>query len=307
MKAAVFHTYGGPIEIVDAPKPKLLPDSVMIEVHAASVNPVDNLIRAGYMKGALPLSFPFIMGFDVSGVVTEVGERVTKFIKGDAVFARPNSLQAGTIAEYTMVKENELAFKPKGITHLQAAAIPLAGLTAWQGMVVKGHLKKEQKVLIHAGSGGVGTLAIQIAKYLGAKVATTTSTENIELVRSLGADVVIDYKKHKFEEQLHDYDLAFDMLGGAALENSFKVVRKGGYVISIKDRDTKNLAQQYGVHFEAFLMWPSGEMLSTLAEVIDEGKLKPVIDRTYPLDQTSLAYDHLQSGRAKGKIVIQVK
>ncbi len=307
MKAAIINQYGTPVEIVEVDQPNLLADSVLIEVHAASINPIDNLVRAGYMKDLMPIPFPYIMGYDVSGVVLEVGEQVTKFKKGDEVFSRPNSMQAGTIAEYTMVKEEELALKPANITHQEAASVPLVGLTAWQALVAKGNLQKGQKVLIHAGSGGVGTLAIQMAKHLGAEVATTTSAKNFELVKNLGADVVIDYKTQKFEEELSEYDLVLDMLGGETLEKSFKVLKKGGRLVSIKAQDTKGLAKQYGVHFEAFFMWSSGEMLSDLAQLISDNVLNPVIDRTYAIDQTQEAYDYLQSGRAKGKVVIQVK
>ena len=307
MKAAVIREYGAQVEIANVPQPELLVDSVLIEVHAASVNPVDNIVRAGYMKEMMPILFPFTMGFDVSGVVLEVGDQVTKFKKGEEVFSRPNSMQAGTIAEYTVVKAEELALKPSNISHQEAASIPLVGLTAWQALVAKGNLQKGQKVLIHAGSGGVGTLAIQMAKHLGAEVATTTSSANIELVKNLGADTVIDYKTQKFEEELSDYDLVFDMIGGETMEKSFKVLKKGGCLVSIKGQDTQGLADQYGVRFDAFYMWPSGEMLSQLAQLISDGVLKPVIDQTYLIDQTQEAYDYLESGRAKGKVVIQVK
>jgi NADPH:quinone reductase-like Zn-dependent oxidoreductase len=307
MKAAIIKEYGAPIEISDAPQPALLADSVLIEVHAASVNPVDGIVQAGYLKEMMPITFPFTMGFDVSGIVVEVGDQVSKFKKGDEVFSRPNGMQAGTIAEYAVIKEEELAFKPSNIGHQEAASIPLVGLTAWQALVAKGTLQKGQKVLIHAGSGGVGTLAIQMAKHLGAEVATTTSATNAEMVKNLGADVVIDYKTQKFEEELSDYDLVFDMMGGEIMEKSFKILKKGGCLVSIKGEDSKGLAEQYGVRFEAFFMWPSGEMLSQLAQLISDGALKPIIDRTFSIDQIQEAYGYLQTGRAKGKIVIQVK
>jgi len=307
MKAAVIREYGAAIEISDVPQPALLADSVLIEVHAASVNPVDGIVQAGYLKEMMPITFPFTMGFDVSGVVVEVGDQVSKFEIGDEVFSRPNGMQAGTIAEYAVIKEEELAIKPSNISHQEAASIPLVGLTAWQAMVTKGNLQKGQKILIHAGSGGVGTLAIQMAKHLGAEVATTTSAVNAEMVKNLGADVVIDYKTQKFEEELSDYDLVFDMLGGEIMEKSFKILKKGGCLVSIKGEDSKGLAKQYGVRFEAFFMWPSGEMLSQLAQLISDGALKPVIDRTFSIDQVQEAYGYLQGGRAKGKIVIQVK
>jgi len=307
MKAAVIREYGAAIEISDVPQPALLADSVLIEVHAASVNPVDGIVQAGYLKEMMPITFPFTMGFDVSGVVVEVGDQVSKFKIGDEVFSRPNGMQAGTIAEYAVIKEEELAIKPSNISHQEAASIPLVGLTAWQAMVTKGNLQKGQKILIHAGSGGVGTLAIQMAKHLGAEVATTTSAVNAEMVKNLGADVVIDYKTQKFEEELSDYDLVFDMMGGEIMEKSFKILKKGGCLVSIKGEDSKGLAKQYGVRFEAFFMWPSGEMLSQLAQLISDGALKPVIDRTFLIDQVQEAYGYLQGGRAKGKIVIQVK
>lgn len=307
MKAAVIRGYGSAIEVADIEQPALLADSVLIEVHAASVNPVDGIVQAGYLKEMMPITFPFTMGFDISGVVVQVGEQVSKFKIGDEVFSRPNGMQAGTIAEYAVIKADELAIKPANISHQQASSIPLVGLTAWQAMVSKGALQKGQKVLIHAGSGGVGTLAIQIAKHLGAQVATTTSAANAQLVKSLGADVVIDYKTQQFEEELSDYDLVFDMMGGDIMEKSFKILKKGGCLVSIKGEDSKGLAQQYGVRFEAFFMWPSGEVLSQLAKFISDGALKPVIDRTFSIDQVQAAYDYLQTGRAKGKIVIQVK
>lgn len=307
MKAAIIAQYQARVEITEIPQPTLLADSVFIEVHAASVNPIDNIIRAGYMKEMIPIPFPFTMGFDVSGVVIEVGDQVTNFKKGDAVFSRPDTFQAGTIAEYAVIKEAEIALKPTNISHQEAASIPLVGLTALQALVSKGNLQKNQKVLIHAGSGGVGTLAIQIAKHLGAEVTTTTSSANTEMVKSLGADVVIDYKTQQFEEELNDYDLVFDMMGGEIMEKSFKVLKKGGCLVSIKGQDTKGLADQFGVRFESFFMWPSGEMLSVLAQMLSDNALKPIIDATYTIDQTQEAYDYLQAGRAKGKTVIQVK
>lgn len=305
MKAAIIREYGAQVKIADIPEPELKADAVMIEVHAASINPIDNIVRAGYMKEMMPVTFPYTMGYDVSGVVLEVGDNVRNFKKGDAVYGRIGQMQEGTIAEFVVVKEEELAIKPANISHEEAASIPLAGLTAWQALVSKGNLQTGQKVLIHAGSGGVGTLAIQIAKHLGAQVATTTS--NVEMVKSLGADLVINYKSQKFEEELSDYDLVIDMMGGEILSNSFKVLKKGGSLISIKGQDTEGLAKQFGVRFEVFFMWPNGEMLSQLTQLIIDGELKPIIDRSFTFEETQEAYDYLQTGRAKGKIVIKVK
>jgi len=307
MKAAIIKEYGSQVEISDIPQPKLLEDSVLIEVHAASINPIDNILRAGYMKDMIPISFPYVMGFDVSGVVLEVGTKVTKFKKGDEVYSRPNTIEAGALAEYAVVKEEDVALKPATLSHAEAASIPLVGLTAWQALVSKGNLQKGQKVLIQAGSGGVGTMAIQMAKHMGAEVATTTSAGNGEMVRKLGADIVIDYRTQKFEEELSDYDLVFDLMGGEIMLNSFKVLKKGGCLVSIKGQDTEGVAGQYGVRFEAFFMWGSGQMLTHLAQLIDSGVLKPIIDRSYSLQQIQEAYDYLQTGRAKGKVVIKVK
>lgn len=307
MKAAVINEYEGDVVIAEINTPELSDDSVLIAVHAASLNPIDNILRAGYLKDMIPLQFPHVMGYDVSGVVTQVGKDVTKFVVGDAVFSRPNQNDAGAVAQFAVVKEAELAKKPASISHAEAASIPLAGLTAWQALVDKAGLKEGQKVLIHAGSGGVGTLAIQMAKHLGAYVATTASPRNAALVTSLGADLVIDYHTQNFEEVVSDYDVVFDMLGGEAMNKSFSVLKKGGHLVSIKGQDTDDLAQKFGVSFDWFFMEPDGEMLGHLADLISEGTLKPVIDSTFDFEDVAKAYDHLADGHAVGKIVVTVK
>ena len=307
MKAAVIRDYEAAIEVTEVEKPALEDDSVIIEVHSASLNPIDNILRAGYLRQMIELSFPHVMGYDVSGVVVETGSQVQSLKVGDAVLARPNQQDAGAIADFARLKESEVAIKPANLSHTNAASIPLAGLTAWQALIAKGHLKKEDKVLIHAGSGGVGTLAIQIAKHVGAYVATTTSAKNADLVKRLGADLVIDYKTEKFQEHLADYDLVFDMLGGDSITESFKVLKKGGALVSIKGEDTENLAPQYGVSFENFFMSPDGKMLTELVGLLDTGAIKPVIDKIYPFEQVSDAYDYLATGRAVGKIVVDLK
>jgi len=307
MKAAIIKDYGKQVEISEVSVPELSEDSVMIEVHAASINPIDNIVKSGYVKDVMKITFPYIMGYDVSGVVTEVGAKVSKFKIGDEVYSRPNQMNAGSISEYNVVKEDELALKPTRLTHEEAASIPLAGLTAYQALTTKGNLQKGQRVLIHAGAGGVGTLAIQIAKHLGGEVAVTTSRSNFELVKNLGADVVIDYKTQNFEEELSGYDLVLDTMGGDILKNSFKILKKGGSIVSIKGQDTEGLAKKYDVNFEAFFMWPSGEMLSHLAQLINDGVVKATIDRIYSFDKVQEAYDYLQTGHAKGKVVIKIK
>lgn len=307
MKAAVYQDYAAPVEIADVAMPLLQDSSVLIQVHAASLNPIDNILRAGHLRQMLELSFPHVMGYDVSGTVVEVGKDVKGVNIGDEVFARPNQEDAGAIAEFARLQESELAIKAANISHEQAASVPLAGLTAWQALVSKGNIQSGDKVLIHAGSGGVGTLAIQIAKHFGAFVATTTSGKNADLVKDLGADLVIDYTTQSFENELSDYDLVIDTMGGEILERSFKVLKKGGSIVSVKGQDTDGLAAKYGVNFEWFFMWPDGEMLAELGKLLSDGTVRTVIDSTYPMEKSAEAYDRLATGRARGKIVVSIK
>lgn len=308
MKAAIINDYGAQVTVADIAKPALLDDSVMIEVRAASVNPVDNLIRAGYLRSMMPIKFPYTMGNDVSGVVTEIGKGVTRFAVGDAVFARPNGMQSGTIAEFVMVKEQDLAKKPANLSHEEAASLPLVALTAWQALVSKANLQKGQKVLIHAGSGGVGSIGIQIAKHLGATVATTTSTENVAMVKALGADTVIDYRTQNFVDIVKDYDVVLDTLGGSTRTQSYSVLRKGGHLVSIiAPADTSGLAEQLSVKSDVFFMWPSGEQLAQIGKLVEQGAIRPLVDRVFVLEDVQEALDYSKSGRAKGKIVIRVK
>lgn len=304
MKAATIAGYQCPIVLTEVDKPSRKNDAVLIKVHAASLNPIDDILRSGAFKDSMPLSFPYVMGFDVSGDIVEIGQDVRHFKVGDAVFARPSQEDAGAIAQYARVRESELALKPTNLSHAKAASVPLAGLTAWQALVTKGKLQKGEKVLIHAGSGGVGTLAIQIAKHLGAHVVTTVSKGNMDLVKSLGADQVIDYKNQSFEDEVSDLDLVFDMLGGDILKRSFSTIKKGGRIISIKGEDSDGLAQKHGVHFETLWMNPDGAMLAELATLIEQGTIQPVIDSIYTMQDAAAAYEHLAAGHAVGKIVI---
>ena len=307
MRAAIVTEYGSPITVVDIDRPGLAPDSVMIEVYASSVNPIDSLIARGVMKEQLPYQLPWVVGYDVSGVVVACGADVTNFHVADEVFGRADSFQAGTMAEFAMIKEVDLAIKPTNVSHQQAAGVPLAGLTAWQALVEHGRVQPGEKVLIHAGSGGVGSLAIQIAKHLGAVVATTTSGSNLGMVEDLGADVAIDYQTQRFNEELSDYDLVIDTLGGESLERSFATVKRGGRIVSIKGEAPKGLADERGIHFTAFYMSPSGAMLTTLTGLIESGALRPIVDSVFPLSEVQQAFDHSDAGRARGKIIIQVK
>ncbi|SIT90374.1 2-desacetyl-2-hydroxyethyl bacteriochlorophyllide A dehydrogenase [Yoonia rosea] len=306
MKAAIIRDYETEIEIAEIDAPALSDDSVLIKVHAASINPIDYILQSGVMKDNIPLEFPHVMGFDVAGEITEIGKDVTGFHVGDAVYARANQQDAGAIAQIARLKASEMALQPANISHAEAASVPLAGLTAWQALITKAKMKKGDKVLIHAGSGGVGTLAIQIAKYFGAHVATTCSARNADLVRDLGADVVIDYKNQAFEDELSDYDIVFDMIGGETLNRSFKVLKKGGTLVSIKGQDTDNLAPDYGVRFEWFFMEPDGAMLADLGKLIADGHVKTVIDSSYKMEDVAAAYASLKDGHAVGKIVITI-
>ncbi len=306
MKAATINDYDAPIEIAEIDPPELREDAVLIEVHAASLNPVDSAIRSGAMKDALPIRFPHVMGFDVSGRVIEIGGEVTTFEVGDAVFARQAQDDAGAIAEMARVRASDLAPMPANLGHVEAASVPLAGLTAWQALVTKGRLAKGDKVLIHGGSGGVGTLAIQIAKHFGAHVATTCSARHADLVERLGADVVIDYRTQSFRDELSGYDLVFDTRGGKTLEQSFDVVRKGGTVVSIMGRDEDDLASEHGARFEFFLMEPDGKMLAEIGGLIERGAIETVVGGTYAMERTVDAYAALSDGDAPGKVVVEV-
>ncbi len=279
----------------------------MIEVHAAAINPVDWIIMDGYMKDMLPYELPWTIGYDVSGVVTEVGPNADGVCVGDEVFARADGMQAGTMAEYSAVKAHDLAIKPANVSHAEAASVPLAGLTAWQALFDKGGLQPGQRVLIHAGSGGVGALAIQFAKHAGAFVATTASAKNRALVEGLGADQCVDYANETFQDVVEPCDLVFDMLGGDTLEHSFDVVKPGGTVVSIKGEAPRGLAEERGLTFHQFFMEPDGKQLAEIARLITEGAVRPVVDSTFSLDEVAAAYEHARSGKANGKVAITVR
>ena len=333
MKAFVLDRYGKKetLRAAEVPEPELREDDVLIEVHATAVNLLDVKLRNGEFKLILPYRPPLILGHDVAGVVVRVGQRVRQFKVGDEVYARPDDFRIGTFAERIAVKEDSVAIKPKNITMEEAASIPLVGLTAWQAQVERAKLKAGQKVFIQAGSGGVGTFAIQLAKHLGATVATTTSAGNTALVKSLGADVVIDYKKDHFEEQLSDCDVVLNSQDGKTLSKSLGVLKPGGHLISISGppdpqfaRDIKAnwLVQQvmraisFGVRRQAnrlevgysfLFMKASGSQLRQITPLIESGAIRPVIDKVFPFDATNEALAYVESGRAKGKVVIKLR
>ena len=329
MKAYVVKKYGKKekLHLSEVAKPVINDNEVLVEIHAASVNQIDAKIRNGEFKMVMPYKPPFTIGHDVAGVVTQVGVKVSKLKIGDEVFASCK----GTFAEFITINENDLALKPKNISMEEAASIPLVGLTAWQVLIEKGNLKKGQKVFIQAGSGGVGTIAIQLAKHLGAYVATTTSSANKDLVKSLGADLIIDYKTQDFETILKDYDLVLNSQDSKTLEKSMKILKPAGKAISISgppDVDyanetglnwllknimrllsfkIKKLAKKLHVHYSFLLMKPNGEQLSEITALTEAGIIRPVVDKVFPFAETNEAMSYVEAGRAKGKVIVKVK
>jgi len=331
MRAARIHRYGPPevLSIDEVPEPEPGPRDVVVEVHATSVNPVDWKIRSGGQRALIHYRLPWTLGLDVSGRVVKVGSAVTRFRIGDEVYGSPTHRRPGTYADYVAIDERALALKPRNLTHVEAASIPLVGLTAWDALVVGGRLRAGEKALIHAGSGGVGTFAIQLAKALRAHVATTTSARNVELVRSLGADEIIDYRERRFDEVLAGYDLVLDALGGQERDRSLRVLKKGGRLPTMiggfpeetKKRGvvlgaitaTLKLASLHlraamrGVEVYMVLRESDGRMLEAITSHIERGAIRPVIDRVFPLEAIAEAHAYSESGRARGKIAIAVR
>ncbi|EJL41277.1 MULTISPECIES: NADP-dependent oxidoreductase [Brevibacillus] len=333
MKAIVIENYGknAPLVLTEQPMPSVGEHDVLVEIHAASLNPIDFKIKEGKVKFLLSYKFPLILGNDFSGVVVKVGERVKAFKPGDEVYGRPRKSRIGTLAEFIAVHEDDIWLKPQNLTFEEAASIPLVGLTTYQAFSDILHLQKGQKILIHAGSGGVGTFAIQLAKRMGAFVATTASDKGYELVKSLGADLIINYKKENFEEMLTGYDAVFDTLGGDVLEKSFRILKPGGQIVSVSgmpnarfgkeanlgwmktamlsivSRKITALERKTQTKYHFLFMKASGAQLKILTEMIEAGQIKPVIDKVYQLKDTAQAFDYLESGRAKGKVIVKVK
>ena len=330
MKAAYINRYSNinDVQLGEQPTPVLTENDVLIKVHAASINPLDLRVLEGEFKAILPVQFPFILGNDFAGTVVQVGANVNNFKAGDEVYAKTDL--NGAFAEYTVVQQSSLALKPKNISMELAASLPLVSLTAWQALVEIAKVKAGQKVLIHAGSGGVGSVAIQLAKYLGATVATTTSGKNIRWVSALGADMIIDYKTTDFEQVLKDYDVVLDTQGGKTLEKSLNIVKRGGRIISISgppDRafaeaikanwllkgiipllswSIRNKAKKRGITYSFLFMQPNGQQLSEISKLVDVGKINPVVDKTYEFSEIKDAFQYVNTGRAKGKVVLKI-
>jgi NADPH:quinone reductase-like Zn-dependent oxidoreductase len=333
MKAFVLERYAkqSTLRLSDIPTPELRDDEVLVEVHAAGVNLLDSKIKTGEFKLILPYKLPVVLGHDVAGVVVKTGPRVRNFKVGDEVYARVDDFRIGTFAEFVPVKEVSLAPKPASLTMEEAASIPLVGLTAWQVLVDKAQLKKGQKVFIQAGSGGVGTFAIQLAKHLGASVATTTSTTNVALVKRLGADVVVDYKTQDFADVLRGYDVVVNSQDGKTLTKSLGVLQGGGKLISISgppdpefgkeiavpsfvklvirmlSAGVRRKAHGLGIGYAFLFMKASGSQLREITRLIDAGVIRPVVDKVFTFEATNEALAYVESGRAKGKVVIKLR
>jgi NADPH:quinone reductase-like Zn-dependent oxidoreductase len=308
MKAARIHAYGASseIRIEDAPLPTLNDDDVLIRVVATAVNPVDWKIRKGYLKSFIPYEMPLTMGWDVSGIVEQIGPSVTRFKPGDAVYSRPDIARNGTYAEYVAVRETEVAAKPATISHVEAASLPLVSITAWEALFTTANLSAGQRVLIHAGAGGVGSIAVQLARAKGAHVTATASAPKAALVRSLGADEVIDYKSQDFSSVAKAMDVVFDTVGGDVQDKSWGVLKPGGMLVSITDRPSEDRAKAEGKRAGFVFIDPNAAILTKLAGMVDLGQVRPLIAAEYGLDAVAKAQDHSETGRATGKIVIYV-
>ncbi|WP_023639395.1 NADP-dependent oxidoreductase [Dickeya zeae] len=333
MKALTFKRYGKSPEIgfAEVPYPTLKPDELLVEVYAVGLNPIDNMIPTGMFKPILKFPLPATMGSDLAGVVKEVGSRVTRFKPGDAIFASLFDLGLGSLAEFAVVPENVAALKPTNLNFVQAASIPMVGLTSWQALKERANVRKGQKVFIPAGAGGIGTFAIQLAKHMGAKVATTTSTGNAQWVSSLGADEVIDYKTQAFDNVLHGYDMVLGTLRGDEIKKSIDILKPGGKIISLvgpldaafassrrlnvvlkflfslMSRKIMRLADKRDITYSFLFVRSDGRQLSEIGDLLQSEQIHPVIDKVFPFDQAKDALDYLAQGRAKGKVVVQLK
>ncbi|MFO1314165.1 MAG: NADP-dependent oxidoreductase [Burkholderiales bacterium] len=332
MKALTFKRYGKSpgIGFADIPRPTLKPDELLVQVHAAGLNPIDTMIPKGTFKPVLHFQLPATLGSDLAGVVIEVGDRVTRFKPGDAVFASLFDLGLGSLAEFAVVPDRVAALKPPNLDFVQAASVPMVGLTSWQALKERAGLRAHQKVFIPAGSGGIGTFAIQLAKHFGAKVGTTVSTGNVELVRGLGADEIVDYKQQDFEQVLSGYDAVLGTVRGDAIENSIGILKPGSRIVSLvgpldaafararrlnfaltfvfglMSRRVLRLARKREIDYSFLFVRPDGEQLKNIGDLLEAGRIRPVIDKVFPFEQAGEALEYLALGRAKGKVVVKI-
>lgn len=311
MKAAQINEYGGKevlktLEGVAKPRPGS--KQVLVEVHAAGVNPFDVKVRAGQARQFKELDFPATLGGDMAGIVVEIGEGVNGFSVGDEVYGQADALSGqGSFAEFAPVSASSIALKPTALDFTEAAAVPLAGVSAYQALVDHANLKKGQKILIHGGAGGIGSFAIQLAKHLGAYIATTAAKSDFEFVRHLGADQTIDYKSQDFTELVRDYDAVYDTVGGETTVKSYSVLKPGGTLVSMVSQADEGLAKKHKINFVAQFTQTTSERLVRVAELVDSGALKPQISQVFPLDEAASALARLSEGKQKGKVVIKVK
>jgi NADPH:quinone reductase-like Zn-dependent oxidoreductase len=332
MKALLLKRYGktNQLAFADIPRPTIKPNEILVQIHAVGLNPIDYMIPKGDFKPIIKLQLPVVMGSDLAGVVAAVGSRVTRFKPGDAVFASIFDLGAGSLAVFAVVPESAAAIKPANLNFVQAASVPMVGLTSWQALKERADIMPGQKVFIPAGSGGIGTFAIQLAKYLGAKVGTTTSTANVDLVQRIGADEVVDYKKREFEDVLKGYDVVLGTVRGNGLERSLNIMKPKGRVVSLigppdvafaSARSMNPLmkfifrlisskiirqAKKRDVEYSFLFVHPDGRQLAEIGKLLEMEHIVPVIDKVFPFDQTKEALAYLEQGRAKGKVVVEM-
>ena len=330
MKAWAIENYGSDskLKLMDFDTPKLQANEVLIEIKAASINPVDFKIRDGKLKQVLPYELPLILGNDCSGVIVEIGKDIKNFKVGDEIYTRPGKNKIGTLAEFIAVAESDIALKPKSLSFEEAAGIPLVGLTSWQALFDRGELKSGDRVFIPAGSGGVGSFAVQLAKRHGAYVYTNTSGRNVDFVKSLGADRVFNYKEEDFSEEIEELSLVFDTIGGETQNKAISCLKKGGKLVSIVGPPTSRFMKEMnkgiifqilglvmsfttnlaafikGVRYEFMFMTPSGLQLTKIAKLIDEGSIKPVVDKVYPFEEANEALAHVERGHSLGKVIV---
>jgi len=311
MKAAQINEYGHAdvLKIADVPVPAVSEGKVLVAVHASSINPFDTVIREGYMKDMIPLTFPVTLGGDIAGVITEVGDGVSELKVGDKVYGQANVVagNSGAFAEFAVTAAGQLATTPKDLDFDQAASLPLVGVSALQGIIDHIHLQSGQKIFIHGGAGGIGSMAIQIAKHLGAFVATTATGEGVAFVKSLGADEVIDYKAEDFTEKLRDYDAVFELAGGEEFEKSLTVLKKGGIGVSMIAHADEAKVKELGVTAISQQTQVTTDHLHALTKLVEDGVVTPQVEKVYPLEQIQQAFKARESGSVRGKVVIHIK
>jgi alcohol dehydrogenase len=313
MKAAQMKGYGSSDEVIEISENAPAPNDpsagkVLVKIKAAGINPVDWKIREGYMQQMIPLQFPSPLGMDFSGVIEKVGQGVSQFRQGDEVYGQASLMSGGSgaFAEMALANADTIAHKPKSLSHPEAAGVPLVGVSAWLALVETINLQKSQKILIHGGAGGIGSVAIQLAKHLGAYVATTVSTNDKQFAKEVGADEIIDYKTQTFEELIGDYDAAFDTVGGETYSSSFKVLKRGGIIVSMLEQPNQELMKQFGVKAIFQFTQLSRDRLTKLAQWLDQNNIRVNVDKTFPLEEAGKALDYQRDVHPRGKVVLAI-